>query len=44
MRQPVDDLSSQTLHRLPSKDVPTYLPIQAHQFPVDRQYSTLLGE
>lgn len=43
MRQPTDHLGTPTLFDLPRQNVAAELPVQAHQFLVDRQRRTLLG-
>ncbi len=41
--QPLDHLRAPALIRLPRQDVPSDLPVQQHQFAVNRQRGTLLG-
>ena len=43
VRQPLDDPGAPALRRLPGQDVPPDLPVEQHQFPVDRQRSALTG-
>lgn len=43
MGQPVDDLGAPALIGLPGQNIATDLPVEQHQFAVDRQSRPLLG-